>query len=220
MTLLALLAIAVICAFAAGTIFNVRRGSALLRWMQPGLKTVAQRATVRWLGSTAVELVMNEPRAPFTKFTMVVFLAARDLPWLWLMGRNKDLLILRGELSVVPREDAELVDPLSWSGRDARDRIQGIPQPAPDFVALAEKCGLSVRRLSVRREVPHLQLHVDAPKGDPADPDALFGTFRELALRLIHARGAALAAAAAASAAPEAEPSESPAARPRSGDKP
>jgi len=52
--LIGVAAVAVVAWFAAGTIWNVRKGSALMRWMQGGLSVLGGRTTVRWLGSTAV----------------------------------------------------------------------------------------------------------------------------------------------------------------------
>ena len=209
MTLLFIAAVAIVGWFAAGTIWNVRRGGELMRWMQAALPTLGARTTVRWLGSTAVELVIREPRAPLAKVTAVIFLEPRDLPWMWALGRRRDLLILRAELPQAPQADAELLDLQSWSGRDARRRAEGVPQPAAELAGIARGCGLPVRRLSIRRDAPHLQLHVDAPKNGPADAGKLFGAFRELALRLTHARVAPRAAAGESWAEPPASAARS-----------
>ena len=88
--LVAVVAVAVVAWFAAGTIWNVRKGSALMRWMQGGLPALGERTTVRWLGSTAVEMVIREAKAPFSGATLVIFLEPRDLPWMWTLGRTAD----------------------------------------------------------------------------------------------------------------------------------
>lgn len=174
--------------FAAGSIWNVRKGKAVLRWMQDGLPLIGERTTVRWLGTTSVEMVIAKAKKPFEQATIVVFLEPRDVPWIWgpshLRGR-RDTLIVRARLAKTPTADLEAIDVASWSGRDARPRItrerwelrepEGT-EPLPLFYklerapALADEClgllrkqGLTVRRFSIRRKEPHVQIHIDLP---------------------------------------------------------
>jgi hypothetical protein len=180
--LVAIFAVAVVAWFAAGTIWNVRKGSELMRWMQDGLPTLGERTTVRWLGSTAVELMINEGKAQFAKVTVVIFLEPRDLPW-WPLARlrgRRDTLIIRAVLRRTPAVELEVLDPASWSGRDALRRIPrewqirdgklrihhesaAALERAEALLALADHAGLAVRRLSVRRTEPNFQLHVPLP---------------------------------------------------------
>ena len=192
--LVAAAAVAVVAWFAAGTIWNVRKGSALMRWMQDGgpeggLRALGERTTVRWLGSTAVEMVIRDAKAPFTGVTLVIFLEPRDLPWMWALGRSRgrrDTLIVRAVLRRPPALELEVLDPLSWSGRDALARVPrewllreaaapgglvvhhagaGALAHADALLALAERAGLAVRRLSLRCAEPNLQIHVALPDG-------------------------------------------------------
>lgn len=205
--LVAVAAVAVVAWFAAGTIWNVRKGRALLRWMQGGLPALGSRTTMRWLGSTAVELVIREARPPFAGVTVVIFLEPRDLPW-WPLSRlrgRRDTLIVRGMLRRVPAVEFEALDPLSWSGRDALPRVppewpvRGASVPAGVVVhhggavaltqadallELAQRAGLAVRRLSVRRTEPNLQLHLPLPDCRRAAPD-FFEAVRSLAERVM-----------------------------------
>jgi hypothetical protein len=196
-------AVAIVAWFAAGTIWNVRKGSALLRWMQGGadgalrggLRSLGERTTVRWLGSTAVEMAIRDAKAPFTGVTLVIFLEARDLPWMWALGRSRgrrDTLIVRGVLRRAPSIEFEALDPTSWSGRDALPRVprewplreaaatrdlgglSGLVvhhasaealARADQLLALAGRAGMAVKRLSLRRAEPNLQVHVDLPDG-------------------------------------------------------
>ena len=184
--ILGIAAIAIVAWFAAGTIYNVRRASALMRWMQDGLAVLGERATVRWLGSSAVQLDIGDGRKPFARASLVLFLEPRDLPW-WPLSRargRRDTLIVRGALRVIPRVDLEAVEPRSWSGRDAlahlpggwlaRDAEGGQPLAihgadaeavarGEKLVAVARDMGLVVRRLSVRRAEPHFQVHMAWP---------------------------------------------------------
>jgi hypothetical protein len=185
--LIAIAAVAVVAWFAAGTIWNVRTGRELMRWMQSGLPALGQRTTVRWLGSTAVEMVIQDGKTPFAGVTMVIFLEARDTPWMWAIGRShgrRDTLIIRGLLRRTPEVEFEALDPASWSGRDALPRappkwlVRQTESPAGVIVhhesaagltqadallALAQGAGLAVRRRSLRRTEPKLQLHVSLP---------------------------------------------------------
>jgi hypothetical protein len=184
--LVGIAAVAVVAWFAAGTIWNVRLGRELMRWMQGGLPVLGSRTTVRWLGSTAVEMVIRDGSAPFASATLVIFLEPRDLPW-WPLSRargRRDTLIVRGALRQAPVLELEALDPRSWSGRDALPRVPrewlvrraasagGVVVHYPSaaalghadaLLALAERAGMRVRRLSVRRTEPNFQLHVPLP---------------------------------------------------------
>ena len=185
--LIGVAAVAVVAWFAAGTIWNVRLGSSLMRWMQGGLPALGERTTARWLGSTAVEMVIGQGKPPFARVTVVIFLEPRDMPWMWALGRSRgrrDLLIVRGVLRRAPDLELEALDPASWSGRDALARLPrgwlvrqaagagGVAvhhagsaalAQADELLALARDAGLAVRRLSLRRSEPNFQLHVAIP---------------------------------------------------------
>jgi hypothetical protein len=180
-------AVAVVAWFAAGTIWNVRQGRLLLRWMQGGLQLLGERTTVRWLGSTAVEMVIRDGKAPFASVTLVIFLEPRDMPWMWALGRSRgrrDTLIIRGVLRKAPAVELEALEPASWSSRDALPRVPrdwslrrpespgGVVVHYPSDAALAradallaqaQRAGLAVRRLSLRRTEPNFPLHVALP---------------------------------------------------------
>lgn len=203
----AVLALLVLGWFAGGTIWNVRKGRELLRWMQGGLPLLGERTTLRWLGSTAVELGIQQARAPFTEVTLVVFLEPRDLPWMWALGRaggRRDTLIVRGALRRAPSLELDALDPASWSGKDARRSLGGdgwsVREPArpgelqtwhrseaalrraDELVEQAGRAGLQVRRLAVRRAGAQLQLHLGLPAAD-APAGAFFEAVRSLAER-------------------------------------
>ena len=190
--------------FAVGSAVNVRRGNAAMKWLQGGLKLLGDKATVRWLGTTAVQLGLAAAKAPFEEATVIVFLEPRDLPWLWAFSRprgRRDALIVRGRLARPPAEDLELLDRASWSGRDAlrglKEERWSVREPAaPDRLAafykyesalakadalraVAAEGGLPVRRLAVRRAEPHLTLHVDLPAAS-VDAAGFFRMIRAL----------------------------------------
>lgn len=190
--------------FAVGSALNVRRGNAALKWLQGGLKQLGDKATVRWIGTTAVQLALAQAKPPFEEAVVVIFLEPRDLPWLWALSRHRgrrDTLILRGRLARPPAEDVELLDRGSWSGRDAlrgmKDERWSVREPAAPgsmaafykyekalgkgdaLWAAAQGAAATVRRLSARRKEPHLTLHVDLPAAS-ADAAGFFRTVRDL----------------------------------------
>ncbi|MGE5347547.1 MAG: hypothetical protein ACM3JH_16470 [Acidithiobacillales bacterium] len=190
--------------FAVGSAANVRRGNAVLKWLQGGLKQIGDKATVRWLGTTSVDLVLARAKAPFEQASLVVFLEPRDLPWLWAVSRyrgRRDTLILRARLERPPLEELELLDRESWSGREVlsgmKDERWSVREPsapgklpayykfetslgrAEALLAPAQAAGMAVRRLSVRRTEPNLTLHVDLPAAS-ADAAGFFEALRAL----------------------------------------
>ncbi len=182
------LAVAIVAWFATGTAWNVRTGRGLMRWMQGGLPVLGRRTTVRWLGSSVVEMVLSEPRGPFAKLTLVIFLEPRDLPW-WPLSRlrgRRDTLILRGVSKRPPSTELEALDPGSWSGSEALPRIPagwpvheseklrvfGDEKRASGLLELAKRSRFNVTRLSVRRAEPQFQLHLALP--DTALPASEF----------------------------------------------
>jgi len=196
--------------FAAGSIWNVRKGKSTMRWMQGGLHLLCERTTVRWLGTTAVELMLVKAKPPFEEAALVIFLEPRDVPWLWGFSRSRgrrDSLILRAKLRRTPHGDLEALDRKSFAGRDALRRmaserwsvregaalgarpvfykVEGSLPLADDLLELAREGGLTVRRLSVRRTEPHLQLHIDLPAASAptAEVFAAVRTIGERALR-------------------------------------
>lgn len=205
--LLTVCALLVVTWFAAGTFWNVRKGSAVMKWMHGGLPLIGERTTVRWLGSTSVEMGIQHANPPFEQVTVVIFLEPRDLPWMWALSRGwgrRDTLIVRGSLRDAPRADVEVLDRSSWSGRDAMRRITPgdwvVREPSspgalsvyyktPAGLALGESlidltrsANLTVRRLSVRRTERSFQVHLDLLPATTAAGD-LFHTVQTLAQR-------------------------------------
>ena len=186
--LLLILVILVMGWFAVGVIWNIRRGNAVLRWMQGGLPKLGEKTTLRWLGSSVVELSIQKAKAPFRQVQVLLVLTPRDVPWLWLLaaGRGrKDTLIVRGQLATAPRLEYEVASAGSWTGRrsitEARHRRWG-EEPDGDHLFLAPTASLAVSRpgarallaaaretfpavwrLAVRRDSPQFEFHVPLP---------------------------------------------------------
>ena len=191
--------------FALGTQRNIRKGNDILRWLQPGLKLLGRRTRLRWLGSSAVQLNIDDAHEPFRQAEVVVVLEPRDVGVLWAWARahrRRDFLILRGRLARSPRFELEAghrqgwtgldrvgrLDPDAWYETDWGDedvRVLHGPAADPDVARdawnrLAEVSG-GIWRLSIRREAPHLEAHVLYPNLESADPKEIFESFRYVA---------------------------------------
>lgn len=199
--------------FALGTQANIRRGNAVMRWLQGGLPLLGPRATVRWLGSSVAELGILEPRAPFRGAEVKVVLQPRDMGALWALARargRRDFLLLRADLVRAPRFRADLIAPAAWTARDRRaddtplehverrsDASGGTLEvrwdAGADVAALERawnalgRAGGGMWRISVRQLVPHLEVHVLVPPPS-ADARAFLDALRDLAVALTERR--------------------------------
>jgi hypothetical protein len=190
--------------FVLGMQWNIRRGNALLRWLQGGLPLLGKRTTLRWLGSSVVELKIAQPNEPLLDAEVLVVLEPRDVGPLWGWGRlhgRRDFLILRARLSRAPRFEVEVGDRRGWTGRDSLRRLasnewqQGdwgdgnveiahtggsAPQIAQRLWDEFQRTSKGVWRLSVRHTPPHVEVHLMPPDTAQIDAGPLFQTFREL----------------------------------------
>lgn len=194
--------------FAFGVIYNLRRGDALLKWMQNGLPDIGQRTTFRWLGTSVAEMVIAHAKKPFRRLETLLVFKPRDVFWMTiiaaLQGRD-DIVIFRAQLSTAPLVDLELVDPKTWSGRNAMNQVvdrkweskayQGLQLLAPKgLLDLAttvldrlsspmQKLSPRFARFSLRRDAsrPNLELHVPFPAYRTSDATHYFTALRELA---------------------------------------
>jgi hypothetical protein len=165
--------------FAAGTYYNVRKGHAVMRWLQEGLPLVGEKTTVRWLGSSVLELKIQQAKLPFRHAEVLVVLEPRDVAPLWGLGHlrgRRDLFIFRGVLRTQARVELEALDPNSWPTHGLTDRAKNYwtplsaPPPliayapgnlpaASDLLNRALLDGCPLQRLTVRRAEPNLEVH-------------------------------------------------------------
>lgn len=195
----------VVAWFALGLQWNLRKGNALLRWLQGGLPLLGRRTTMRWLGSSVVELKIAQPADPFLDAEVLVVLEPRDVGLLWGWGRlhgRRDFLILRARLAQPPRFEVEAGDRRGWTGRDALQRLAladwqqadwedanvqvahsggRAPQVAHRLWQNFQATSPAIWRLSIRRTHPHLEVHLRSPNPERGSAERLFQTFRELA---------------------------------------
>lgn len=211
--LLILAAFIVLGWFAVGTQLNIRRGNRLLRWLGQGLPIVGERTTLRWLGSSAIELRVETALEPLRSAEVFVVLEPRDLPVFWWLFRargRRDLLIVRAELRAAPRVELEAFRPGAWSARGrarALGREHWTPAPLPlpratasgsplvayaprpadataDLLPLVPGAEGSLVRVAVRRTAPHVEVHWELRELERLDARAVLETLHRLVARL------------------------------------
>jgi hypothetical protein len=196
------LLIAFLLWFALGTQGNVRRGNDFLRWLQSGLPLIGKRTRLRWMGSSAVVLNIVEPHEPFSEAEVLVVLEPRDLGWLWMWSRSRgrrDFIVMRCRLTRPPTFELEAGDPSGWTGSDrlARLDLEKWRQDTWGEARVAfthdtdanrarrhwDELGAAsggVWRMSVRRDRPHVEVHVLPPDTSTIGAEALFRAFRDM----------------------------------------
>jgi hypothetical protein len=192
--------------FAIGVVYNLRRGDALLKWMQNGLPSIGQKTTFRWLGTSVAELVIAHAKKPFRRLETLLVLKPRDVFWMTILAAlqgREDIVIFRAQLTTPPLVDLELVDPKSWSGRGVLQQFadrkwesqtyQGKQLMAPaGLLDLAtqtlerltvpmQKLSEHYARFSLRRDTPNLEMHILFPEYRTLDARQYFEALRGLA---------------------------------------
>jgi hypothetical protein len=202
--LLAILLV-VLLSFTFGTQRNLSRGNAIMRWLQASLPGLGRRATLRWLGSTVVEVGLVEPAEPFRDVTILAVMEPRDVPLLWAVTHargRRDLLIFRASTRRPPRIEVEVFDDSAWITDETPDAEQGwqsvewagdVTAKARGDVDPATIAGLraawtrlgaasaGVWRVSARQTVPHLEIHVRPPDVTVAESAELIEAVRAVA---------------------------------------
>ncbi len=193
--------------FFVGTQWNVRKGDTVLKWLHDGLPLLGERTTMRWLGSSVVELKIAKAKDPFRNVETLIVFEPRDVLLVWAFFRlrgRRDLIIFRTQLRSAPTYELEAFDPKGWStshiDRNALGKnwsqldlsatahpqflayYSGGPTTAPKpLIDLASQTGGKLVRLSVHRSVPNLEVHWLLPdvSSRPAARD-LFTKLRQL----------------------------------------
>lgn len=202
---LLLLALVVVGGFALGTGWNVRKGDVVLKWLRDGLPLIGERTTLRWLGSSVVELKMAKAKDPYRTVETLVVFEPRDVVFLWVWSRlhgRRDLLIFRGHLNAAPRYELEIFDPHGWTTqRTERDvlkknwtRAELPANPllrayysgsagaaaAQSLTAVATRTGGKLVRLSVQRNMPNVEAHWLLPEPTTYSARDLFTSLQQI----------------------------------------
>jgi hypothetical protein len=196
-----IVAILVVGGFALGTHRNVRRGHDAMRWAQGGLPLVGEKTTLRWLGSSVVQLKIPNAKRPFREVEVLFVLEPRDIAPLWFLARargRRDLFIFRSRLHKLPEFEFEAFEPKAWSarGREAQLRSQKwqpvplrdpllayAPEPPPAasrLLDLAALSGCPLVRLSIQRHDPNFEVHWPLAELRKLPASTVFETLRKI----------------------------------------
>jgi len=192
--------------FAVGVIYNLRRGDALLKWMQEGLPDIGQRTTFRWMGTSVADMEIAHAKKPFRRLQTLLVFKPRDVLWMTILASlqgREDIVIFRAQLSTPPLFDLELVDPKTWTGRSSMKMATGrgwenreyegmqllAPRGMLDAAAgVLDRLSAPMRKLSpryarfsLRKETPNLEIHVPFPEYRNSEAGPYFAALRELA---------------------------------------
>ncbi len=189
--------------YGVGTQWNVRLGHNALKWLQKGLPLVGEKAVLRWLGSSVVELKIAKAKDPFRSAEVLIAMEPRDVPFLWWWARlrgRRDLFIFRTQLRAAPHFDLEARLPRAWGTPNLRSAtpkwkpVQGgvangmiadyrgevSPYSINRLIVAASLEGLTLTRLAVCRGVPNLEAYFILPKFDQVSTQRVFNSLREL----------------------------------------
>jgi hypothetical protein len=193
--------ILVVGGFALGTQRNIHRGNDAMAWAQGGLPLVGEKTTVRWLGSSVVQLKIQNAKRPFREVEVLFVLEPRDIAPLWWLTRargRRDLFIFRSRMHKLPEFEFEAFEPTAWSarGREAQLRSQKwqavpvrdslvayAPEPpaaAHQLLSLATLTGCPLQRLSVQRHDPNFEVQWPLAELKKLPASTVFATLRKL----------------------------------------
>lgn len=197
--------IALLLWYVIGTQYNLRLGRRALKWLQRGLPLLGEKATLRWQGTSLVELKIPKARDPFRSAEVIILLEPRDIPPLWWLARRRggrDLLIFRSQLRSAPHFDLdarsqkigiELTDHQNGShnkwtpvqgglansmNADYRGALS--PFSINRLIVQASMDGPTLTRLVVHRAVPNLEVHFLLPNFEQVSTRRMFESLRQL----------------------------------------
>jgi len=178
--------------YAAGHVYNRRRGRRLFRWVEDGLTALGREWEGGWIGSPAAGARINLRRAnpPFRRLEVTLLLENRELPFLWLLDRlrgRRDRILLRGTLRSPHRGEVVLssngsMDQVSgdwtWSDLSSSQRVASrgplgermATSLAPWFLAY----GSHLRRFHWRKQDPHVVLQLSIAGLLETDAETVF----------------------------------------------
>lgn len=191
--------------FAVGTQYNVRKGHDAMRWLQDGLPLIGEKTNLRWLGSSVVELKIQQAKPPFRQAYVLVVLEPRDVAPLWAaarLRRRRDLFIFRGILRNQSRQELEALDISAWSTRGRERQLKKdnwalvpvspplvvyAPQPSgavSELLTAAALDGCPLVRLAVHRTEPNFEVQWRLDPLRQHSSRTVFQTLQRVAERL------------------------------------
>jgi len=196
-----LVVILIVGGFALGTHRNVRRGHDAMHWAQDGLPLVGEKTTLRWLGSSVVQLNIQSAKRPFRQAEVLFVLEPRDIAPLWWLARargRRDLFIFRSRLHKLPNFEFEALEPSAWSARGRVTHLRSqkwqrvpagkllvayAPETLPTSNRLLDVAALSgcpLLRLSIQRSDPNFEVHWPLAELTKLPASTVFDTLRKL----------------------------------------
>lgn len=190
--------------FFLGTQWNVRKGDTILRWLNQGLPLVGEKSTMRWLGSSVMELKIAKAKDPFRTAETLALFEPRDVVFVWGISRlqgRRDTIIFRAQLRSAPPFELEVFDPRGWTTRTTESALRRNNWTRADLVTsqpiiayssgawkgdlsalvdAASRAGGRLLRLSVRRNVPNLEVHWIMPELQSHSARELYTTLRQI----------------------------------------
>lgn len=208
--LLVFVMVVVLGSFFGGTQLNVKKGDKFLKWLRGGLPIVGERSTMRWLGSSVLELKINQAKDPFRNAETLVLFEPRDVIPLWAFEHwrgRRDTLVFRSQLRSAPAFELEAYDAHGWTRRDVARSQEGkswsklnmaedglvaygsgrAQANAQALVDAAAKTGGKLLKLSVRRTVPNLEVHWVLPGDQGASAQEFFSAVKKLGQEVLKA---------------------------------
>ena len=182
-----ILAIVFVGWFALGTQANIRKGDTFMRWLQAGLPLVGEKTTMRWMGSSVLEMKIAKAKPPMRTFDALAIFEPRDVIILWLISYlqgRRDWIIFRAQLQSAPSFELELFDPNGWTTKSTerelkkkdwtpwqtdaalgplRAVVSGNSSAAQPIVDLITRSDFKWARVAVHRDVPNVEVHLAMP---------------------------------------------------------
>jgi hypothetical protein len=178
--------------------FNRRRGIATYYWLRRFLSRIGEISQAGWLGasSSGARLGVEHGKKPFRKVEATYWLESRELFPLWiihLLQGRKEVAMIRASLQPAPKHPFEV----GKSGDRGFNRLmlqRGFTvgnEPFVERYQAAWPTGMTppdtttlkvflnanqgiIRRISIRKDSPHLEIHVEIKPLLALSPDAFF----------------------------------------------
>jgi hypothetical protein len=189
--------------FALGTQVNIRKGDTFMRWLQNGLPLVGEKTTMRWMGSSVLELKIAKAKPPMRTFDTLAIFEPRDVIFLWLISYlqgRRDWIIFRAQLNAAPSFELDLLDPKAWTLKGIEQELKkknwtpvqidsakpwvafanGNTTAAQSILDLATSSEFQWARIAIHRDVPNIEVHVQMPKLSQETARALLTQVRKI----------------------------------------
>lgn len=122
-----ILSVVLLAWYVIGSQVNRRRANRWVRWIGEGLKVHGVKASIKWLGSSRFQITTEQGPTPYARLGIAVLLEPREMLLLWAVNRlrgRRDLVVVKGELTVAPHRELEVFDQASQPGKEAMRAVR------------------------------------------------------------------------------------------------